>query len=283
MAAGGAGGSGDPGRYTHAPGDPWEGTNRKAYALQQRLDRLLVRPIARLFRTLAPGPIGKGIHNALTNLSEPVTCANDLLQLRFKRASVTIGRLAANSTIGVLGLFDVAKRLGLPHHDNDFGVTLGRYRVRPGPYMYVPLVGPTTVRDLIGKGADAVMDPLHWVAYAHSTEVGYILGGVGGVDQRVNSEPRLKAILADAADPYATLRSVYLQDRQGEIEGRDAVLQSLPSFDDPSPPPAPGPASADARPVEEEPSPKPEVTASRQTDPDATAPAESPDAPSVRP
>lgn len=248
--------------YAHAPGDPWERTNRKAYALQERLDRIFIRPIARLFHALAPGPIGKGIHNALTNLSEPVVFANDLMQFRIKRASITIGRLATNSTIGLLGLFDVAERLGLPHHNDDFGVTLGRYGAGPGPYMYVPLVGPTTVRDLIGKGADVVMDPFYWVSYANSTEIGLIRGGVSGLDERVSSEPQLKSILADATDPYATLRSIYLQNRQSQVEGGEPLLQPLPAFDDPSPAAPPAPASAGASPVEDETSARAQEAAS---------------------
>lgn len=245
-----------PGAMGHTPGDPWERINRFAFAVQNGLDRVIIQPAAQLFHTLSPGPIGKGVHNVVVNLSEPVAFFNDVLQLRFKRASIPAVRFIANSTIGILGVFDVAGHSGLPHHDNEFGVTLGRYGVAPGPYMFVPLVGPTTVRDLIGSGVDIVIDPFHWVGYANRPEVSTIRALVGGLDTRVMTDAQLKALLADAADPYATLRSVYLQNKEGEIEGGGVPMESLPSFDDPpTPPPAPPPppASAGAQPVEEEP------------------------------
>ena len=228
-----------------SPGDPWERMNRRNYAIEGALDRHAIGPAARFYHKVTPGPIGRGIHNVLINLTEPVVFINDLLQLRFKRAGVTIARLVTNSTIGLAGLFDVARRAGLPHHGNEFGVTLGRYGVPSGPYMYVPLVGPSTVRDLLGMGVDFVMNPLYWVTYPDRTEVGVGQVTVGGLDTRVTTEDQLNALLRGAVDPYATLRSVYLQNKQGEVEG-EGVPQELPSFDEPPPadigaPPAPRP------------------------------------------
>lgn len=215
-----------------APGDPWERLNRRDYAIEGALDRHVIGPAARFYHKVTPGPIGRSIHNVLVNLSEPVVIINDLLQLRFKRAGVSATRLVTNSTLGLLGLFDVAARAGLPHHGNEFGVTLGRYGVPSGPYMYVPLVGPSTVRDFLGAGLDFLMNPLHWLAYPDRTEVGVSQTTVGGLDTRVMTEDQLNALLSGAVDPYATLRSVYLQNKKGEVEG-EGVPQELPSFDEP--------------------------------------------------
>jgi phospholipid-binding lipoprotein MlaA len=240
---------------THAPGDPWEKFNRFAYAVEGALDRVIFQPASLLFRHIAPGEIGHGVHNLIVNLSEPNAFVNDMLQGRFKRAGVPAGRFITNSTIGFLGLFDVASHLGMVHHDNEFGVTLGRYGVGPGPYMFVPLVGPTTVRDIVGAGVDALIDPIHWASYANRPEVSTARALVSGLDERVRTEDQLNTLLSAATDPYATLRSVYLQNKESEIRGDVVPIDGLPTFDDPpAPPPAP-PASAGAIPVEEAPPP----------------------------
>jgi phospholipid-binding lipoprotein MlaA len=228
----------------HAPGDPWERLNRRGYAVEVVLDRRAVRPLAKVYRKLTPGPIGQGIHNLLVNLSEPRALINDLLQLRIKRAVVPAARLVVNSTVGLLGLIDVAKHFRLIHHDNGFGVTLGRYHVGAGPYTYIPLVGPNTVRDLVGYGVDIVTNPVHLLEYSSSPAVLGAQFGLTGMDTFVQTQPELDALLSGAVDPYATLRSAYLQHRQGEIAGEEgAVPIDLPAFDEPvaTPQPAPSP------------------------------------------
>ena len=233
-----------------APGDPWERGNRVGYAVESALDKHLIHPLAKIYHTLTPGPIGRGVHNILVNLSEPVAFFNDVLQLRLKRAGVAGARFIANSTLGLLGLFDVAARAGMPHQDNEFGVTLGRYGLHPGPYMYLPLLGPTTARDLLGSGVDFVIDPIHWLTYPDRTEVGVARFVVSGLDTRIMTEDQLNALLSGAVDPYATLRSVYLQNKQGEIDGGGVPL-NLPSFDDAVPAqPSTAPPSPDAGPRE---------------------------------
>jgi phospholipid-binding lipoprotein MlaA len=229
----------------HTPGDPWERLNRINYAIEGALDKHLIGPIARIYTALTPGPIGRGIHNALVNLSEPSVFFNDMLQLRFKRAGITAGRFVTNTTIGVLGLVDVANKMGLPHHDNEFGVTLGRYGVYAGPYIFLPVGGPTTVRDLVGTGVDLLMDPFHWLRFASQVEINGTRLVTGGLDFRNSNEGQLNTLLADATDPYATLRSVYLQNKQSQIDGEGAPLD-LPAVDDvPAVTPAPpGPTAA---------------------------------------
>ena len=231
--------------WTATPGDPWEPLNRRGYAVQGALDRHAIRPLSKVYRKLTPGPIGRGIHNFLVNLSEPKALINDLLQLRLQRAAVPAGRLLVNSTAGLLGLFDVAARFGLIHHDNGFGVTLGRYHVGAGPYTYIPLVGPSTVRDLVGGGVDIVTNPVHLLEYSSSPQALGAQFGLTGMDSYVQSQPELDALLSGAVDPYATLRSAFLQHRQGEVNGEAAgVPLDLPSFDEPAPTPAPTSAPA---------------------------------------
>lgn len=226
---------------TSAPGDPWERLNRKNYAIQGVLDRRVIRPLSWIYRKLTPGPLRRGIHNVIVNLSEPVVIVNDVLQLRFKQAGVSATRLVTNSTIGLLGLLDAAGHAGLPHHDNGFGVTMGRYGVSSGPYLYVPMVGPSTVRDLTGEIVDFVSNPMHWATYAYRARIDTGQLAVGGLDTRVLTEDQLNALLSGAVDPYATLRSVYLQDKKAQIDG-EGVPQDLPSFDESPVSPTPVPS-----------------------------------------
>ena len=224
------------------PGDPWERANRTGYAIQDVLNRRLIRPLAKAYRVLTPGPIGRGIHNVLVNLSEPAALFNDVMQGRIKRAGVPISRLLINSTMGVFGLVDVASHMGLVHHDNEFGVTLGRYGLGTGPYLYIPMVGPSTVRDTVGAGVDYLTNPIRWARYRHRVKAQQVKLTIGGLDTEVASEPLLDALLSNAVDPYATLRSAYLQHKQSEIDG-EGVPADLPSFDEPAADPAPEPAT----------------------------------------
>jgi phospholipid-binding lipoprotein MlaA len=206
-----------PARGHSTTGDPIEGVNRGLFSVHQFLDRLLFRPVAMVYKTLVPKFVRTGVRHVISNLSEPVVFLNDVLQLKPKRAVRTFGRFAINTTLGVGGIIDVAKGEKLPHRSNGFGNTLGRYGVGPGPYLFIPLVGPTDLRDLIGGQADGAVlpltvgDPFNRTAYIIPTLA------LGGLDQRVESDADLKALLSGAADPYATLRSVYLQSRAAEV------------------------------------------------------------------
>ena len=259
-----------------SPDDPFESTNRRLFAGHSDLDKGFFRPVGRLYQALTPGPIGVAIHNVLTNLSEPVIIANDVLQLRLKRAARDTLRLTANTTAGWLGIMDVATPGGLPHQDNDFGVTLGRCGVGPGPYLFIPFVGPSTVRDAIGVGADVAMSPFSYLNFSNRTTINISLLVVGGLDTRVTTQAQEDALLADAADPYATLRSVYLQNREAMIRGESAFPNLPPLDEPPSPPPGDqaAPASGETPPATTSPSasapPSPiRAAAADVADPDA--------------
>jgi len=240
------------GAHAQTPDDPYERMNRRFYASAIDANRRFFRPIARLYRALTPGPIGFVIHNMVTNLSEPVIVANDVLQFRGRAAGRDFARLAFNTTVGIGGMIDAAAPQGLPHHDNDFGITLGVWGVKPGPYLFLPFLGPTTVRDGIGMAGDAAMSPLNYVRFPGRLTLQVTSGVVGGLDKRISSQGDLDAITGDAADPYATLRSVYLQSREAAVRGEDAA-PVLPPIDEPEPSAAPtssapGPG-ADAAPI----------------------------------
>ncbi len=236
--------------------DPWEWLNRRFYALNRVIDRVILRPASIVYETLVPRPLRRGVHNFVGNLDEPLVFTNDLLQFRLSRAGRTLTRFAANSSFGVGGLFDVATSAGIAHHDNDFGVTLARYGAPAGPYVFLPLLGPTTVRDLAGSSIDFFADPLTFAHYHALAAFDTTTFVVGGLDQRSNAESDLQEIDQMGTDSYATMRSLYLQNRQAEIEDGSAVdIQNLPDFDDPGATaqaqaaPAPTPSLADSAPA----------------------------------
>lgn len=199
--------------------DPWHRINRPMYSIQQFLDRILLRPLAMAYKAVMPQFLRDAIRNILQNVSEPVVFANDILQLRFDRAGRTLARFALNSSYGLGGMLDLAKLPGvnIPHHVNGFGDTLAYYGVKPGPYIFVPMVGPTNLRDMLGSAANGALlpmsigYPLDNAPYQAATTV------LGGLDLRARADQDLKTLLSSAVDPYATMRSVYLQDRAGAI------------------------------------------------------------------
>lgn len=247
----------------HNP-DPLESFNRQNFYVNGWLDRHIIRPLALFSQGITPGVIGKGIHNITSNLKEPVVAFNDLLQLRPGQALRAMTRMAVNSTVGIAGALDVAAKLPIPRHGNGFGDTLGRYGVGPGPYLYLPILGPSDLRDLFGTGVDTMSDPINWAPYtAPSAFVRYIpnvyltggFGLVNGLNTRAEADIDLETLLGSATDPYATLRSTYLQLRQGEVDDKHD-LPALPDLGDPAagsdplaPPPASPPASAPIDPL----------------------------------
>jgi phospholipid-binding lipoprotein MlaA len=228
--------------------DPLEGFNRGLYTIHRGLDHWIFGPAARAYQTVLPQPLRKGLHNLINNLKEPGIAFNDLLQAHPTRAGKTTGRFIINSTVGLGGLMDIAYNAGLPHHDNGFGTTAARYGIQPGPYLFIPFVGPTNFRDILGQAADIATDPLGWQPFRNG-QVIYARAIVDGLDQRAEADTQLKAIDAMSADPYASLRSLYEQNRAVQVQ--EAITgvpgSATPSFEDlqdpgASPTPAPAPA-----------------------------------------
>jgi len=235
----------------YRPHDPLIGFNRITFAVSQPIDHFVFRPVALVYTKAVPHPLRDGIHNFLKNLFEPVVFVNDVLQLRLRRAGKTAARMFVNTTLGIGGLFDVAKRryIGLPGHANGFGDTLGFYGIGPGPYLYLPILGPTSLRDAIGGVGDYYSQPRLLGKMLHPDNdksifhsrlklgpIGTATFILGGIDTRARNDASLEAIKHGSVDPYATLRSAYQQDRAGEIaalKAKDGAAMALPQLDDP--------------------------------------------------
>ena len=206
------------GAQRRSSADPLETVNEKSYAAVQAADRMVVAPISLAYEKTVPSPLRDGIHNVLYNLREPVVIANFLLQHRIGKAGRSLARLAINSTIGVGGLFDFAKRkpFKIPFHRNGFANTLGFYGIKPGPYMYLPIVGSTTLRDLVGTVADrmflslAVGPPFTRPAYRIPVIV------LGTMDDRLVNDVQIKQ-MREQANAYVATRNAYLTIRAEEI------------------------------------------------------------------
>jgi phospholipid-binding lipoprotein MlaA len=188
--------------------DPYESTNRSFYASHQVLYANVIRPVAVFYNHAVPEPAREGIHNFLVNVDLPATFGNDLLQGEFLRGGQTLARFAVNSTIGIGGLIDMAKKIDIPEHETGFADTLADYGVAEGPYLYVPVLGPSVPRELAGKVVDTVFDPLTYVTYGASIFVSIGRNGATYVDKRSRGVAATDEI-AKASDPYATTRTLY--------------------------------------------------------------------------
>lgn len=203
------------------PEDPFEGINRRTHALNEELDRWVLDPITWTYRKVTPEFFRDGMRNFFWNLSEPTTMMNDLLQREWDDAAVSLTRLVVNSTLGVGGLFDPASSLGMPPHESDFGQTMALAGVGSGPYVVLPLVGPSTVRDGVGLAVDVVFRPSTFVVpLADQLVFTTIQGGGFGLTVREEYYDQLKVLKESSIDYYSALRSAYAQTREAEIWDR---------------------------------------------------------------
>ncbi|HTW70998.1 MAG TPA: VacJ family lipoprotein [Acetobacteraceae bacterium] len=205
--------------YYRETNDPLEPFNRKMYAVNNALDAAILKPVAQGYVAVVPDAIRDGIHNVLGNLTTPVKLSNDMLEGKPRRAGDTYMRFLINTTVGCLGFFDVAAKWGYPDHDADFGMTLAKWGVHPGPYLYLPILGPNDPRDFAGFGVDIAADPFTWVGQgAAVTALGYSRWAVTAVDARSRLLGTLSNVKKTALDPYATFRSLYRQHRRSQIQ-----------------------------------------------------------------
>jgi phospholipid-binding lipoprotein MlaA len=200
-------------------GDPLSAVNEESFKITQAVDDAVVAPTARAYKKNVPSPIRSGLRNFIGNLREPVAALNFLLQLKPGKAAETVGRFAVNTTIGAAGLFDVAKRkpFNLPRRRNSLANTLGYYGVKPGPFLFLPLIGPVTVRDLIGNIIDQVAIPVTSVPPLDNPAVTIPLLNLGALDFRAENDGTLEK-LKSSRDPYGAVRRYYLARRQAEID-----------------------------------------------------------------
>jgi phospholipid-binding lipoprotein MlaA len=199
--------------------DPLEPTNRFFYDVNDKLDRYTLKPVAQGYVAVVPAPVRTGVHNVLTNLSSPVLFADDVSQGNPRRAGDTFMRFLINSTAGGLGIFDPATGWGYPAHDTNFGVTLALWGVPSGPYLYLPLLGPSSPRAAAGFAADIALDPFTYVPRGYGLlTLNWARYGLGLVDTRSRYLTDLDRVKAGALDPYATFRSLYRQNLDTQIE-----------------------------------------------------------------
>jgi phospholipid-binding lipoprotein MlaA len=228
--------------------DPLEPLNRQIFGANRLLDKALFKPMAEVYRTVVPDPARTALRNMLNNLGEPVVMANNLLQGDFRRAAFSLDRLIFNTTLGIGGIMDFAGDHGLPRENGDFGQTLYTWGVPDGPYLVLPILGPSNPRDAIGMAADSYMDPFR-----------YVLGGidpdarllddpnvartvVDGIDERSRVIDELDSVEKNSIDFYAQIRSLFRQNRAKELRHGKAPPPESPATDlyvDPGKQPAP--------------------------------------------
>ncbi len=216
--------------------DPLEPVNRAVFNVNDFFDRLLFKPVAELYRFITPSFLRDRLGSVFDNMGEPVTMANSLMQGRVTDASQSLGRLLVNSTIGVGGAFDVADEgIGWTPVSADFGQTLNSWGVGQGPYMVLPLFGPSTLRDASGMGVDMMMSPWGYVAmegpHSTSSTFSYVNTGVGALVKREKHIDDLEKLKEGSIDFYAQMRSVYLQYRNKQL-GITAPMPTSASYDE---------------------------------------------------
>jgi len=213
--------------------DCFESLNRTTFKFNQVLDGVIFEPVAKAYRVL-PSPVRAGTSNALVNLSTLVTIPNNILQGELKKASVNTGRFIINTIVGVVGIFDVAQKIGFPEYEKeDYGQTLGTMGFGPGCYIVLPVLGPSTVRDTVGSFANMLGgDPWYNATVAkdtqHFSDFDYWASKAGvGIDFRAKNIDSLENLEKNSMDFYASVRSLYLQDRQLKIANSSDTTETM--------------------------------------------------------
>ena len=213
--------------------DCFEGLNRTTFSLNQVLDKTIFKPVAKNYRNL-PSPIRSGTSNALNNLSSLITVPNNILQGEFKTAGVNTGRFVVNTTVGIFGIFDVAKKIGFSEYEKeDYGQTLGKWGVGAGCYIVLPVLGPSTIRDTAGSFINVLGGDPYYNASTHGnneylTDKVYMTSKViSGVDFRAKNLESIDNLEKNSIDFYASVRSLYLQDRQQKITNSNPTIEIM--------------------------------------------------------
>lgn len=216
--------AGTQNRHTDPENDPWEGFNRKVHRFNMHLDRAIARPVAKAYRTVTPKPVQRGLTNFFRNIDYPVTFINQVLQGKFKQGGVSTGRFLVNSTVGLLGFFDVATRMGIPDYEEDFGQTLAHWGYQDSRYLVIPFFGPSTLRDGFGQAAYGYAHPVSYVAREDHFYTPMVLDLVQTRAAFLNQDDALD----EAYDPYTLVRDAWLQNRAFRINDGEAPM---PDYD----------------------------------------------------
>jgi phospholipid-binding lipoprotein MlaA len=220
---------------TPTKGDPFEGFNRTMFTVNDKVDQYALKPVAKGYVWVTPQPVRDSVTNFFSNIGDVYIAANNLLQLKITDGVEDIMRIVINTVFGVGGLFDVATLAKLPKHDNDLGLTLGHYGVPAGPYLVLPLFGPSTVRDAVGSIGNYYVNPL---SYIHPDGLSWALYGVNIINTRANLLSASDVLEGAALDKYSFVRNAYLQRRQYLLSNgstRNSQSQALPNYDEEAP------------------------------------------------
>ncbi len=216
--------------WRHSEGDPLEPMNRAVFAFNTVADKAVLKPVAKTYQTITPRPVRKGVRNFLDNLQSPVVLANDILQGKWKRAAKTTARFAINSTVGLGGVVDVAKGAGIEKHYEDLGQTLATKGISAGPYLVLPLFGPSNMRDLTGLATELTLSPLSFTRFKGKQTFGRVRLALNTMDRRVETLQDMKLIRKNTLDEYVSIRSYYEQIRKDAITDGAIDMDDLPDF-----------------------------------------------------
>ena len=213
--------------------DCFEGLNRATFSLNQGLDKVIFKPVAKGYRKL-PSPIRSGTSNALENISSLITIPNNILQGEFRKAGVNTGRFVVNTTVGILGIFDVATKMDFPEYEReDYGQTFGAWGIGAGCYVVLPVLGPSTVRDAFGSFVNVLGGDPYYNASVHGNnqyldkDIYMTTKIVSGIDFRAKNLESIDNLEKNSMDFYASVRSLYLQDRQQKIRNSDPTIDIM--------------------------------------------------------
>lgn len=218
--------AGTQNRHTDPENDPWEGFNRKVHEFNMTLDKAVARPVAKAYDTITPKPVQRGLSNFFRNLDYPVTFINQLLQGKFREGGISTGRFLVNSTIGVLGFFDVATRMGIPDSDEDFGQTLAQWGYEDSRYLVLPFFGPSTFRDGLGQSVYGYVHPVSHVAREDHFYTPLVLDLIQTRASFLNQDDTLE----EAYDAYTLVRDAWLQNREFKIHDGDPPMPDYESL-----------------------------------------------------
>jgi len=196
------------------PRDPLEPYNRAMHRFNTDFDNAFLKPIAKGYRYVTPEPVDRSVTNFFNNIDDITSAVNNLLQFKLSRFGSDVGRVVVNSTVGLLGILDVATNMGLPSYKEDFGQTLGYWGLGPGPYFVIPILGPSTIRDTVGWAGDIYVDPFISVS---KNEIYWGALGLRVIDRRADLLQAGDILEEAAVDPYSFLRDAYLQRRRHKV------------------------------------------------------------------
>jgi phospholipid-binding lipoprotein MlaA len=214
--------------------DEWEGWNRSVHGFNDGLDKAVIKPVAKGYQEYVPEPVNQGVTNFFGNITDIGVTLNDLFQLKMLQSGMDLSRFLINTTAGVGGLFDVASKLDLPKHNEDFGQTLGFWGVPSGNYMVLPLIGPSSPRDAVGLLGDALLNPLTYISFGSSAAVGAAITGAKAVevtDMRADLLSSEKIVDEAAVDRYDFIKNAYIQNREYLVYDGNPPEQSSDDID----------------------------------------------------